>query len=579
MSKRKTLTDEMRERDAATDRNGQNSSTSSTAGPKPAPPEPPTAAEWDEPLPLDTGPAVPDFPTDLLPAWMREWVRAEAEATQTPPDLAGMLALAIAGAALAKKFRVQVRDAWAEPTNLFAVVALPPGDRKSAVFADAIRPVEQYEREEVGRTATVIAEAAAERRILEARLKQAEANAAKETNPEKRQQLRDQAKSLARELARNVVPDPPQLLCDDETPEDLARLLARHGGRMLQASAEGTAFEIAKGRYSETANFDVYLKGHAGDALRVGRLSRETDTAEQPALSVALAVQPDVIRGLAEQATMRGRGFLARFLYSLPRSRVGGRRVAPAAVPAPIATTYHTGMLSLWRTTGTVDEAGGPSPRWLRFGPEAEQAMRAFELWLEPQLREGEPLSYLAGWANKLAGAAARIAGILHVAAAFESGLSWDAPVAEETASAAISLARYYLLPHAQAAFGLMGDDPVAEDARRVIRWLQERNSVNSVDCVNGGPLSTVSKRDLHANVFGSRRTVEEVDHVIGFLVKHLYLRPSPTSARGGPGRRPSPTFEVNPSLASAGQGDGPRSQNSQNSQNGTPQGDAGEGG
>ena len=71
---------------------------------------------------------------------------------------------------------------------------------------------------------------------------------------------------------------------------------------MLLASAEGTAFEIAKGRYSETANFDVFLKGHAGDPLRVGRISRDSEAVNSPALSCALAVQPDVISGLAEQA-------------------------------------------------------------------------------------------------------------------------------------------------------------------------------------------------------------------------------------------------------------------------------------
>jgi hypothetical protein len=59
------------------------------------------------------------------------------------------------------------------------------------------------------------------------------------------------------------------MFCDDETPESLSRLIAQQRGRMLQASAEGTCFEIVKGRYSEAANFDVYLKGHAGDPLRV----------------------------------------------------------------------------------------------------------------------------------------------------------------------------------------------------------------------------------------------------------------------------------------------------------------------
>jgi replicative DNA helicase len=301
-------------------------------------------AQWDQPILLGCDYAVPPFPVACLPTWLADWVRAEAEATQTPPDLAATLALAICGAGLAGKFRVRVRDGWTEPTNIFTVCALLPGERKSAVFADAIAPVQLFEQEELARVGPVIAELACEHRILEGQLKNCETRAAKVSDQAEREQLKGEAKDLARKLLAHEVPDPPQKFCDDVTPEKLANLLARQGGSMLQASAEGTAFEIAKGRYSETANFEVYLKGHAGDPLRVGRISRPGDTVEQPALSMALAVQPDVIRGLAEQTSMRGRGFLARFLYSLPTSCVGRRKVAPCAMPAAVAKVRaHSG--------------------------------------------------------------------------------------------------------------------------------------------------------------------------------------------------------------------------------------------
>src|SRR5262249_33636604 len=185
--------------------------------------------------------------------------------------------------------------------------------------------------------------------------------------------------------------------------------LARQGGRMLQASPEGTAFEIAKGRYSETANFDVYLKGHAGDPLRTDRVSRECDAVEQPALSLALAPQPDVIRGLAAPASMRGRGSRARLRSALPVSVVGGRDVGLPPVPAAAADRYHELMLTLWRIPAQPDgEDGKPDQHVIRFSASADAVLQELERWLEPQLAEGEPLSHLAGWASKLAGAIAR---------------------------------------------------------------------------------------------------------------------------------------------------------------------------
>jgi len=505
---------------------------------------------WAKPLPFGRPGDVPSFPVNVLPRWLSNWVRAEAEATQTPPDLAGCLALAIAGAGLARKARVRVRDGWTEPVNIFATVALLPGDRKTAVFGDALAPVVEYEAQEKERMEPVIAELACEHRILEARLRSLEQKAAKakdgrdEENVaaagaqrKEAEELRRQAKELAKELARHHVPDEPRLFCDDVTPEALGRLVCRQGGRMLLAAAEGTAFEIAKGRYSETANFDVFLKGHAGDPLRTDRTNRESEGINNPALSCALAVQPDVISGLAEQASMRGRGFLARWLYSLPVSKVGSRKAAPPAVPDEVAQRYRAGMLALWGLE--KNNFAGPDCPWeLELSGAADQVIRSLERWLEPQLADGEPLSYLAGWANKLCGACARLSLILHMAAMLGTGGSWNEPIGSDVAEAAVTLGRDYFLPHARAAFACMGADERARDAARVVGWLAAKSETLKV--WKGGRV--VSRADLHTAVFGGSRSVDDVSAVCRLLCEHGYLR-----SVGPAYRRDSQLYEVNP--------------------------------
>jgi hypothetical protein len=524
---------------------------------------------WEAPVPLDAVVNLPHFPLHHLPDGLGAWAEAEAEATQTPPDLAAMLTLAACGAALAKKVRVCVRPGWPEPTNVFTVTALPSGERKSAVFRDAIAPVQEFERQEQARLAPEIAEAATEHRILEKRLKVAEDRAAKAGDDEEREQIRQEARQLATELAAHVVPESPRLYCDDETPESLGKLVAEQGGRMLQASPEGTAFEIAKGRYSDQgrANFDVYLKGHAGDPLRVGRVSRGRDVVDDPALSVALAVQPDVVRGLAEHTTMKTRGFLARFLYSLPLSLVGRRKPKPQPVPDATADAYRAACLALWELPGAVDTQGRPAAHLLSFSPAADQLMEDFQVWLEPQLADGEELSCLSGWAQKLAGAVARIAGILHMAAAVGSGSPWMTPISDATVSAAIGIGRDYLLPHARASFGLMGADERLEDARAVAAWLLRKLSEHSEHSERGVP--SVSRRDVHQAFRGRLKTATAVDPVIRLLVDYGYLRPLPQPNREGPGQPPSPRYEVNPLLPQCA-GIGAGSHNPQNTQNQT---------
>jgi hypothetical protein len=566
----KTVAQQLREQDAAAARNGQ--ARQPKDEPRPLPSDP-----WEPPIPIGDDMPLPSFPTDGLPAWVADGVRAEAEATQTPVDLVAVMTLSVLGAGLAGRFRVQVREGWPEPVNLFTVAVLPPGERKTAVVSRVLAPVQAYERELQQLAGPRIAELASEHRMLEAKMKAAESRAAKAKGPDEAQQAKDEALTLAKELDAHEVPELPQLYCDDVTPEKLANLLAHQGGRMLQVSAEGTAFEIAKGRYSETANFDVYLKGHAGDPLRQDRISRDSDHTDQPALSVALAVQPDVLRGLGGQASMRGRGFLARFLYALPTSHVGRRKICPAPVPPAVEARFHQNVRRVW----DLLREPGAQVRVLPFSPAADQAMRDFEQWLEPQLADGEPLADLAGWANKLAGVAARIAGILHLAEFVGRGGPLFEVVPEPVASAAIRLGRDYFLPHALRAFGVMGADEQLEDARRAVRWVLDFcepviqrqaagpeagdfcDSVNHpghsraagdggfCDSVNHLEPPRISQRDLHANVFGGRRKVEDVERVAELMVKLGYLRPLTSQEQAGRGRPKSPGFLVNPHLFS----------------------------
>ncbi len=69
-----------------------------------------------------------------------------------------------------EKIRVVIRDGWSEPVNLFGVVVLPPGERKSIVFEDVLAPATEFERQEVERMAPIIAKLACDHRVLEERL-------------------------------------------------------------------------------------------------------------------------------------------------------------------------------------------------------------------------------------------------------------------------------------------------------------------------------------------------------------------------------------------------------------------------
>lgn len=141
--------------------------------------------------------------------------------------------------------------------------------------------------------------------------------------------MKEEANRLAKELSAYEVKKSLRILAQDVTPERTVTLAADNDGRIANFSAEGELFQIIAGRYSGgSPNMEVYLKGHAGDLMRVDRQNKESKPVfiERPALTIGLCVQPDVLRELPSVKGLQGRGLLARFLWVVPPSNIGRRK-------------------------------------------------------------------------------------------------------------------------------------------------------------------------------------------------------------------------------------------------------------
>jgi hypothetical protein len=491
---------------------------------------------WEPPIPFGMAGEVPAFPVEVLPGWLGEYVAAVATATQTPPDLAGMLALAVLATVAAGAVEVQPRPGWREPLCLFVAVGMDAGTRKSGVFTALTRPVAEFERNQAAAALPGITETAVLRRIADQAAAHAEAAASKALASQQ-EEARAEAIARAAEAANLVVPPVPRWLVDDATPEALAGLLATYG-RIALLSPEGDVFDQMAGRYNQGAgpNLGVYLKGHAGDLLKVDRRGRAPEYIERPCLTIGLAVQPEVLRGLAGRPGFGGRGLLARFLYSLPASLVGRRQPGAPPVPTAVADRYSLELQALAASLTTpAGPAGGDSPALLVLDQEAADLLLCFERELEPRLAAGSgDLAHLAGWAAKLAGATCRIAGLLHLAGHLRDG--WNRPIVADTFAAAIGLAGY-LVEHARAVFDLMGADPRLDDARWLLDWISRTGQAQ------------FTRRDAHrAAPRGRFPKATDLDPALALLEEHGWLRRVDADSPGPRGGRPpSPRYLVSP--------------------------------
>ena len=368
---------------------------------------------WPDLEPLGP-PSLPPFPSHVLPTVLREWIEAEAEATQTPADLPGLLALAVCSAAIARKIEVAVRDSWREPVNLYVAVLLEPANRKSAVFSDATNPLRTAERESIEQNRSRIARESAQRRQAENRLRSLEKKAASKDD----ESVRNEAIAQAEALADWPEPVLPRLIVDDSTSEKLGIVLAEQDGRIASMSPEGGVFDLMAGLYSKSGmpQFGVYLMGHAGDDLRVDRVSRPTLFIRRPAITMALAIQPAVIEGLADKSAFRGRGLLARFLYAAPKSRIGERDSDPPAMPNDVRRDYDA-------TVKRLIELEPPQPSDdsdivgadLTLTVAAKLRLKEFLDEIEADLADCGRMETMRDWGGKLAGATIRLAAIFIV--------------------------------------------------------------------------------------------------------------------------------------------------------------------
>jgi replicative DNA helicase len=272
---------------------------------------------------------------------------------------------------------------------------------------------------------------------------------------------------------------------------------------------------------------------------------------KQPALTVALTVQPSVLQGLQRHQEFRERGLLGRFLYAVPPVLLGHRQTRTTPVAPVICATYHARLTALLALPLEMDEDGFPVARALQMTPEASALFEDFESQVEPMLGPFGFLGHMTNWGGKLVGNVARIIGLLHCASTPQA--PWLTRIAPHTVRCALRIGEY-LVAHARAAYGVMGADSGVEDAKHILTWLKR------------DARQAISKRDLHQGTKTRFPRVGMMEPALLLLVEHGFLAlQAPSTQDGKLGRPAGPSYEVNPHLYIHNHG----AQNPQNPQKG----------
>lgn len=479
----------------------------------------PQNEEWENPIPFNEV-RTPVFPTESLPGPLVAFVESLSESTQTPEEMAGILSLGVLATAFQSKFDVEITPDWKEPLCLYCVAVAPPGERKTAVISALTRPLYEYEFEQQELEAVEIEQNRTERALLERALQSAQTAATKRKGDfEKNKQ---EALEISAQLVRFKDKHEFRLLCDDTTAEKLVDIMDAQGGCITVCSAEGGVFDAMSGRYDRGANFDVYLKGHAGDPIVVDRIGRKQNRVPNPRLTMLLTIQPEVLNGLMSNSTFKGRGLCGRFLFAMCRSKVGHRNITPEPIPDTVRSEYRRFVRQALscQYSGTI-----------RLSPEADGIRIAYQEYIEKKL--GDEWEHMRDWGGKLTGAMVRIAALMH--AAEVQGDPTEIPIGAETMAAATNIAEF-LASHAEAAYQIMGTDDEYEDAKYLWRRIENLDQ------------DFVSKRDLFNICKGRFKRVELMEPALQALITMGYIKETDISTGG----RPTKKLLINPKSKSS---------------------------
>lgn len=262
----------------------------------------------------------------------------------------------------------------------------------------------------------------------------------------------------------------------DATPEAIAAHMARHNGKAIIFTDEGSAMNVLTGmtyrKPGSESNIDALLQSYDGGLVSIARKLQDSSfDIPEAHLSMTVGMQPTILEKLSSNAELASRGFPQRLLYFL--SEPMGHYVIKD-LPKPdfeLQDTWEKKVRQL--ATAFRDEKATL--------PMTDAAYEVFETFAQKMV--DERFGALGGneaiisWCLKAGGKVARLALILTLLENVDA-VCVDAPAVE----AAVALMNEYFIPHMKRVY--CGDRQLTPEGQNLLStmvFLAQSNGTDEV--------------------------------------------------------------------------------------------------
>ena len=414
--------------------------------------------------------------------------------------------------AMRGRYKVSIRPEWDEPVIIYQMIIANPGQNKSLLHKQMNAPLEKFQgklmSEYLSKKSSVEQHSESieqGKRILRSKLLK---NALKKSQDDDTvidvDMFSKEVLKISKELAQipglaNTQLASPAFLADGFTEKKLIRLMAGAGGGQAIIQPEGTT--LIKQIKDSKFNAEIFLKSYGMEDFSDGTVPGGIISVTDAFLNILVFLQPGVAAELYKNPKLMSSGLPARFLpyFVLP---TGAPCAAPESLNREAAAAYFhklTSMLERNYTQECMREIFSIKPEI-----SARQHLEGYHNWIRNNMQFNSHDS-LKFFDDKLAGTAARIAGILHA-------WRYDEPEKHDlslmTMQAGIQIATA-LRPHASYALSPVGFQAV-DDAKKILEWVRRHRN------------HAFTSRDIAQN--SGVRTVDKIFPALDLLEQHNIL-------------------------------------------------------